>query len=73
MPLVVERELALERLKRICDQRFFSVRACPFGGGSERCRLLCEADDGSETSSSVYAAARAVWRRNPVRRVTGGS
>lgn len=26
MPLTVERELALERLKQICAQRFFSVR-----------------------------------------------
>ena len=26
MPLAVERELALERLKRICDQHLFSVR-----------------------------------------------
>lgn len=43
MPLVVERELALERLKRICDQHFFSVRergldmftaAQPLGGRS---------------------------------------
>ena len=54
MPLRVERELALERLAAICDQKFFSVRASQGPGRvAQPTPAFCCVSNDNETANAA--------------------